>query len=165
VLPKLAIILLLTIVIGALGYSQLDDGVFSFLPKSDAQGIIEESQSIEEAMVFYSLKNDGVVDIGDPEVCPDGVGAVINGDCAEGQHVLHFIKEQELLKGYVGKGGIDGTDPFRYNPEDMTVERVVADEKSCKEINKIRQGIPLTEELPTCGTPEGDAVFCCSEEA
>jgi len=158
---KIVISLLLTILVGGFGLSQLGGGIFKFLPQSDAQEIIEEATSVEEAMDLYALKNGGVVDIGDPTVCPDGIGSVAGGDCATGQQTLHYVREAKLLKNYVGKGLDSEADQWRMDPETGTIERVVSSEASCKEINNIRSGTPTSEDVPACDTPEGDAVFCC----
>jgi len=164
-IPKIVIGLLLTIIISGFGLSQVGDGIFSFLPQSDAQQIIEEANSVEEALDLYSLENGGVVDIGDPLLCePDvnGVTATVaSGACTVGQRTLHYVREAKLLKNYVGREFDTDVDPWRMDEGTATIERVVASEESCKEINNIRLGTPMNEDVPSCGTPEGDAVFCC----
>lgn len=164
-LLKIVIGLLLTIIVGALSFSQIGDGVFKFIPQSDAQRIIEESTSVEEALDMYALKNDGRVDIGDPTLCENGVDTVESGKCETGQKTLHFIRQDELLKLHVGTEFDRASDPWRMNEESGTIERVVASEESCKEINHIRLGTSTDEDVPECGTAEGDEVYCCVSDA
>tara|TARA_R110001583_G_scaffold4718_1_gene26848 strand:+ start:8222 stop:8731 length:510 start_codon:yes stop_codon:yes gene_type:complete len=166
---KVIMALVLTVAVGMIGLSELGVGVFKFMPQSEAQAIIEEGQSVEEGMDLYSLKNDGVVLIGDPSVCPDGIGAVRDengvGDCDEGQKTLHYVREAKLLKEYVGKGLDDESDPWRIDVDSSTLERVVSNEQSCREINNIKQGTSVTEPVPSCDSPEGEASFCCVSDS
>jgi hypothetical protein len=160
-LPKIIFGLILTIILGGFGLSQVD-GLQKFLPQTEAQRIIEEGTSVEEAMDLYALKHDGQVDIGDPTLCPDNttVGAA-DATCEHGQRTLHFVRQEKLLKNYVGKEFDSETDPWRYDEETRTIERVVSDEESCKEINSIKLGTSMNEDVPACDTAEGDAVYCC----
>jgi hypothetical protein len=163
---KIVLALLLTVAVGLLGLSEIGFGVFKFLPQSEAQAVIEEGNSVEEAIDLYALENDGQVLTGDPNLCEDDPTyqtTVEQGDCApeDGQKTLHYIRESKLLKNYVGKAFDDINDPWRLNETTKTLERVVSGVESCREINNIRLGTPLTEPVPTCGTPEGDNSFCC----
>lgn len=159
-LPKIIFALILTIIIGGFGLSQVD-GLQKFLPQTEAQRIIEEGTSVEEAMDLYALKHDGQVDIGDPTLCPNGEDTVASGSCEYGQRTLHFVRQDKFLKNYVGKEFDSETDPWRYDEDTRTIERVVSDEGSCKEINSIKLGTSMNEDVPACDTAEGDAVYCC----
>ena len=169
-LLKIVLVLLLTITISVLGLSEIGMGVFKFIPQSEAQAVIEEGISVEEGLDLYALENGGTVDIGDPNICEDDptyLTSVVNGDCTalEGQKTLHYVREARLLKGYVGAGLDDAQDPWRLNETTNTLERVISSEESCREINSIKLGTPVTDPVPACNTPAGDAVYCCVSDS
>jgi hypothetical protein len=148
---KVLLSLGMAVVIGAVAaHNLMGDGILDFTGKGKAQRIVDEQSDIQAAMDAYASEyGDGEVDF---------------GDVSEGESIFMYLRDKELLKGWVGDPERTGISEYRLSEDEKTIEGVVSDGKTCKNINNIKHGRPKSEPNPSCSSEDSASFSCCVNE-
>jgi hypothetical protein len=143
-LQKFLIPLFLVIVVAGLIVTNIGEGFLGFKDTATAENIMKVAEEYEQASKAYAAAyGDGYVAYGDPSL---------------GEDIFVYLKSKELIQ-FDEANQVDLT--WGLSSDKTKLQAIMKKESLCQYINHKRNQTPLSDPVPTCGTPEGDAVSCC----